>query len=184
MGFFLWTGAAGAAEASVASTTPTAVVESVAPATISVRLTGYNAVPEQTDGDPHITASGASSNPTVIAARSRDLAASLPFGTVIALESPEKSNSCGFDVVDHLIGYRVIADTMHASKRQQIDVMFDMADTVSIGVSGKPRKPTNPAIALGICHVTIRVVGKIAVKDIPATQGALALLVERKLAAR
>src|SRR5262245_5115403 len=42
--------------------------------THTVLMTGYNAVPGQTDGDPHTTASGARSNPEIIAARSRDLA--------------------------------------------------------------------------------------------------------------
>lgn len=179
-GFFLWTGTAGASEWTAQAPSP--VVK--APETISVRLTGYNAVPEQTDGNPDITASGAFSNPDVIAARSRDLADSLPFGTVIVLESPKKSNSCGFNAVDHLIGYRVIADTMHESKRKQVDIMFDMADTVQMGVSGNPQKATNPAVALGVCRVSIRVVGKIALKDIPATQAGLARLMNRTVALR
>lgn len=185
MGFFLWTGSGASATSSEwAMQAATSTLPRKAEVSLSVRMTGYNAVPEQTDGDPNVTASGAFSNPDVIAARSRDLADSLPFGTVIALESAEESHSCGFAVVDHLIGYRVIADTMHQSKHQQIDIMFDAADTVQIGVSGKPRKATNPAVALGICHVEVRVVGKIALKDIPATQSQLALLVNRTLAVR
>lgn len=180
-GFFLWTGGATGTPA-WASQAPYPAPKAEAP--VSVRLTGYNAVPEQTDGNPDVTASGARSNPAVIAARSRDLAGTLPFGTVIVLETPEKSNSCGFEVVDHLIGYRVIADAMHDRKRNQVDVMFDISDTVQIGVAGQPRKETNPAVALGVCDVSIRVVGKINIKDIPATQRELALLMSRKLAIR
>lgn len=173
MGFFLWTGWP---EISELQTLP-----QPAPKTqkvISLRLTGYNAVPEQTDSDPTITASGARSNPDVIAARSSDLAQTLPFGTVIVLEAPAKSDTCGFEVVDHLIGYRVIADAMHPRKTNQVDVMFDMRDTVQIGVDGQARKATNPAVALGVCDVSMRVVGKIALKNIPATQSELALLMK------
>ncbi len=162
------------ANAAMADLPPTApIVEPAAKQTHSVKLTAYNAVPEQTDGDPDVTASGARSNPEVIVARSRDLAEELPFGTVIALEAPVNDTSCGFTVVEHLIGYRVIADTMHSRKKQQIDVMFDLGDTVSVGT-----KETNPAIAMGICQVTARVVGKIDVKEIPETQIQLTYMVE------
>ena len=141
---------------------------------LSVKLTAYNAVPEQTDGNPEITASGAYSNPEVIAARSHDLKGELPFGTIIAIERPaEQSLSCGFDTVDHLVGYRVIADTTHSRKRAQIDVLMDAKDTVTVR-----GKEVNPSLALGICDgVTIRVVGKIKVGDIPATQAELAEIV-------
>ncbi len=181
-GLFLWTGAGvptnWVSQPILSSTNKTQE-------TISVRLTGYNAVPEQTDSDPTMTASGAFSNPDVIAARSRDLAETLPYGTVIVFETADKDNSCGLDVVDHLIGYRVVADAMHARKQNQVDIMFDMADTVQIGVSGNARKPTNPAVALGVCkNVSIRVVGKIEVKDIPATQAELARLVKHTFAVR
>ncbi|OGG52598.1 hypothetical protein A3H16_04200 [Candidatus Kaiserbacteria bacterium RIFCSPLOWO2_12_FULL_53_8] len=180
-GFFLWTGAGTSTTAKWAQT-PSAAPK--AEESISVRLTGYNAVPEQTDRDPGVTASGVRSNPDVIAARSQDLAEALPFGTVIALEVQKKSTSCGFATVEHLIGYRVIADSMHERKHQQVDVMFDMADMVQIGVNGEPRKATNPAVALGVCNVSIRIVGKISLKKIPATQTELALLVNSTLAMR
>lgn len=179
-GFFLWTGGATTSE----WTTQVPAPAPKAQAAVSVRLTGYNAVPEQTDGNPDVTASGARSNPYVIAARSQDLAGELPFGTVIVLEMPEKNNSCGFELVDHLIGYRVIADAMHERKRNQVDVMFDISDTVQIGVSGQARKATNPAVALGICDVSFRIVGKINIKDIPDTQRELARLMNRTLALR
>ncbi|OGG48723.1 hypothetical protein A3C18_03055 [Candidatus Kaiserbacteria bacterium RIFCSPHIGHO2_02_FULL_54_11b] len=187
MGLFMWSGATGitASTTTWASPVPPAATSTVETAlSLSVRLTGYNAVPEQTDGDPHITASGAYSNPAVIAARSRDLAETLPFGTVIALENAEKNVNCGFETVDHLIGYRVIADSMHPKKQKRIDVLLDAADTVMIGVNGKPRKATNPAIALGLCNVTMRVVGKVSLKNIPATQKELALMMSHTLAVR
>lgn len=173
-GFLVWSGATGVAQGEV--------IKNPAPVTpkieiISVRLTGYNAVPLQTDGDPDITASGASSNPEVIAARSRDLSDTLPYGTVISIEVPKDAISCGFTEVEHLIGYRVVADTMSQRKLKQIDVMFDTDDKVRI--DGKVR---NPAVAVGVCEANIRVVGKIALKDIPDTQAKLALMVNKQIA--
>ncbi len=140
-----------------------------------VKITSYNAVPEQTDHNPSITASGAYSNPEVVAARSVDLAGTLPFGTVIALErSADDSENCRFGAVEHLIGYRVIADSMHSRMRQKIDVLLDETDTVIVH-----GKATNPSIALGLCSgVSVRVVGKIDIKDMPTTQEELRKLVE------
>ncbi len=181
MGFFVWAGTAYApvqAEQTPidpAETVKVAVKDEVAVARdavgeLSVKLTAYNAVPEQTDGNPLITASGAASNPEVIAARSKDLASELPFGTIISIEAPQNpSRSCGYASVEHLVGYRVIADTTHSRKVEQIDVLVNMEDTVL--VSGKA---VNPALALGICNgVTIKVVGRIKVSDIPSTQAEL-----------
>src|SRR3989344_8692325 len=100
----------------------------------SVALTGYNAVPEQTDSDPTITASGAYSNPEVVAARSVDLKDELPFGTVIEFVIPEGNSAppCGLSSVSHLVGYRVIADSMHPRKRNQVYILFDAGDAVRI----------------------------------------------------
>ena len=148
----------------------------------SVKLTAYNAVAEQTDGDPHTTASGAFSNPEVVAARSRDLAGVLPFGTIIAIEGPAVAdNDCGYDLVAPKIGYRVIADSMHSRKREQVDILLDHADRVRAA-----GKTVNPALALGICEgVSIRVVGYVDIKDMPKTQGELVRLVEgEKVATR
>jgi 3D (Asp-Asp-Asp) domain-containing protein len=142
----------------------------------TVKLTAYNAVPEQTDQNPHTTASGAYSNPEVVVARSHDLASELPFGTIIAIERPEYQNptSCGFDSVAHLLGYRVIADTTHKRKVNQIDVLLNQLDTVPV-----KHKEVNPSVALGICDdVVIRVVGNVAIADIPETQEELRYLVE------
>lgn len=140
-----------------------------------VKLTSYNAVAEQTDGNPHITASGAFSNPEVVAARSVDLAADLPFGTVISLSrDADDTGNCGYQKVEGQIGYRVIADSMHSRKRNQIDILLDAAQTVSLR-----GKEVNPSLALGICSdVTVRVIGKIDIKDIPETQEQLRQIVE------
>lgn len=147
-----------------------------APKILSVTLTSYNAVPEQTSPTPWITASGARSNSDVIAARSRDLAGKLPYGTIIAVMGPSSSDSgpyCGYDSVSHLIGYRVIADSMAARMHNKVDIMLDASDTVTLG-----GRQVNPAIVLGACTgVQIRVVGYVNPQHIPSTQAALAATV-------
>lgn len=146
----------------------------------TVKVTAYNAVPAQTDDDPSITASGARSNPELIVARSRDLASELPFGTVVAFErAASDTPNCRFEAVEHLIGYRVVGDTMASRWTKKMDILFDQHDTVS--VNGREH---NPSIAMGICNeVTVRVVGHIDIKDIPSTQAELAeMFGEGKLA--
>ncbi len=151
--------------------------------THTVAMTGYNALPEQTDSDPFTTASGAYSNPEVIAAVSKDLRyGEMPFGTVIELTYDGKSNNCGFGAVEHLIGYRVIADQMNPRFEKKIDILFDHEDKVMIAVNGQPAKPTNPARALGECRgVTARVVGRIDIKDVPKTQTELKAMLGKGL---
>jgi 3D (Asp-Asp-Asp) domain-containing protein len=163
----------------VGSMTTTETVQDLAtttPESYSVTLTSYNAVPAQTSPTPWITASGAPSNPEVVAARSRDMAAELPYGTIIAIEGPSPANqgpSCGYNTVQGLIGYRVIADSMAARMRDKIDVQLNQHDTVPVG-----GEEINPAVALGACKgVMIQVVGYVDPGNIPQTQAALADLV-------
>lgn len=141
----------------------------------AVTLTAYNAVPEQTDDDPLVTASGAFSNPEVVAARSRDLAGKLPFGTIIEIDGTAASKkSCGYDIVAPIIGYRVIADTMNARYNDRIDILFGTESNYTL--AGGSMK--NASIVLGICSgVTIRVVGHVAINRIPKTQVELAKIV-------
>lgn len=193
MGFFAFTGGPAAAP-EAATTAVSGAEESVTilarneAATIArasgnetrtVKLTAYNAVPEQTDEDPFTTASGAYSNPEVIAAVSRDLWGTvMPKGTVVALEYSGTSATCGFDKVEHLVGYRVVADTMHQRWSNKMDLLFDQDDKVMIAVNGKPAEMTNPAKALGVCTVSVRIIGTIDIKDIPDTQEELRRIVE------
>lgn len=145
---------------------------------LTVKLTSYNAVPEQTDGDPTVTASGIPSNPEVIAARSHDLASILPFGTVIALyRDANDTPGCNFKKVEHLIGYRVVADTMNARFSKRVDVEFDTTDRVTV-----EGKRMNPSRAMGVCSgVSIQVVGRLkSLNDIPDTQEELAQMVHPK----
>lgn len=147
----------------------------VVASTISTKLTAYNAVPGQTDNTPFITAVGAFSNPEVVAARSRDLASELPYGTVIAIERTlADTPSCRFSVVEDQIGYRVIADAMNSRIVNTVDVLLDQ--NAKVPVDGRM---VNPGLALGRCaSVNIRVVGVIPVSDIPATQEELRAMVE------
>lgn len=157
----------------VGTTTPVAVPQEYPSYTVS--MTGYNAVPEQTDSDPFTTASGAYSNPEVVAARSVDLRETLPFGTVIEIvaHNDTKNPNCGFAAVEEHLGLRVIADSMHPRKRNQIDILLPTEKTVRAA-----GKAVNPAVALGVCkQVEIRVVGKVAIKDMPKTQSELRLAV-------
>lgn len=141
--------------------------------TYQVSMTAYNAVPGQTDDNPFVTASGMASNHEVVAARSRDMAAELPFGTVIRIERSTKDTpSCRFGEVEPQIGYRIIADTMHQRWVHKIDVLFDQHNTVSVH-----GREVNPAIALGVCSgITITVVGTVDMKDPPTTQSELAAM--------
>lgn len=146
----------------------------------TVAMTAYNAVPAQTDNDPLWTAAGAFSNPETIAARSRDLADELPFGTIIEIDGPTGAQGgCGYDAVSDVIGYRIIADTMAARFTNRIDVLFDTKPVYKTAAGMK-----NAAQVMGLCRgVTIRVVGRLTIDDthpgrLPKTQAELAALVE------
>lgn len=170
LGLFLWSPMT---SADVALAMPAELPPEPVYPTYSVSMTGYNAVAEQTDGDPLTTASGAYSNPTIVAARSVDLADELPFGTVIEVMSGTTTPACGFDVSKPSIGLRVVADSMHSRMRNKIDIMFPVDEYVRQG--GKMR---NVARALGMCKgISIRVVGKVDIRRMPKTQQELRLAV-------
>ena len=161
MGIFIFTGVAmGPADLEA---------KAVSAPSYTVSMTGYNAVPGQTDSDPFTTASGAYSDPDVVAARSRDLAEELPFGTVIAIEPTDTSSpGCGYPAVADQVGLRVVADTMNARFTKKIDILFH----------NKMDDGRNPAKVFGKCEgVHVRVVGKIDVNKMPKNQSELALAV-------
>lgn len=149
-----------------------------APPSYTVTLTAYNAVPEQTDSNPFETASGAYSNPEVVAARSQDLREELPFGTIIELDGPtEEQNSCGYSVVKPVIGYRVIADTMNARYTDRVDILVG----TNVNFAREGGRVENAGSMLGICKgVTVRVVGRVDIAHMPETQAELAKLVKGK----
>ena len=76
---------------------------------------------------------------------------------------------CGAACADDDFGLRVIADSMHYRKREQIDILLPTGKTVRAG-----GKQVNPAVALGVCKdVVIRVVGSIDIRHMPKTQAEL-----------
>lgn len=190
-GFFVWSSVASSSVLTTQTVQeplpePVAQVATAPAKTVPVRVTGYNAVPEQTDSDPFTTASGAYSNPEIVAAVSRDLLRDLPFGTVIAIEASDKLSGpyCGWDLVEHLVGYRVVADTMNARHSGRVDILFPEDALVNVRVDGGIKK-VNAAKALASCGgIKVSVVGKVAIKDIPETQVQLAAMVDQTLAAK
>lgn len=184
MGFSLFLGTAAFPNQNATTPSPVAPVAAVTPAasvvipSYSVTLTAYNAVEEQTDSTPFETASGAYSNPEVMAARSSNLAGALPFGTIIAFDGSKASReACGFSSVAPLIGYRVIGDSMNPRYTDRIDVLFDTESNLI----RRDGSTMNAANILGICKgVTIRVVGFVNIRRIPKTQIELKAFVEQE----
>ncbi len=189
-GLFVWSSVATSSvltppDAVVTPAEPIAPIGVIAEKSAIVAITGYNAVPEQTDSDPFTTAWGIYSNPEVVAAVSHDLRTKFPFGTVVVLEAENPSGKhCGYDKVKHFIGYRVIADSMNARHTQRMDILFDVNADVAYGTGAKA-KQINAAKVLASCgNITARAVGKVGIKDIPKTQAELAMRVEATLAAK
>ena len=170
MGLLLFSGVAAAAGAGAQSAQAPSLPG------FSATLTANNAVPAQTDDEPGITANGGPARAGVVAARSQDLGDELPFGTIIAIDAPAASATCGYKAVAPLIGYRVVTDTMNARYRDRVDVLFDTEDNYVLP-SGKTM---NASSLLGVCPgVSVRIVGFIdlAKHALPANQAALAKLV-------
>ena len=170
MGFFLLSGATMAFPASTG--VPLAPIPNY-----TVALTAYNAVPEQTSSHPLVTASGAYSNPEIIAARSQDFSEELPFGTIIELDGSNTSSkdTCGYDVVKQHIGYRIIGDTLNARYTKRIDILLD----TKTNYTAPDGKIVNAANVLGICRdITIRIVGHVDINHLPKTQAELVKIVK------
>lgn len=173
MGVFLLAGATGLPAEASAPDAPVPLPS------YTVTMTGYNAVPGQTDDTPFVTASGAYTNPEVVAARSQDMGKELPFGTIIEIDGPVADNNggCNYDTVSHSIGYRVIADTMNARLHDRVDVLFSIHDRYILPGGGT----MNAASLLGACPgTTVKVVGFVDISNpanLPATQADLAALV-------
>ncbi len=148
--------------------------------TLNVKMTAYNALAAQTDSTPDRTSIGAYTNPDIVAARSKDLADELPYGTVIevvpvATTSPRDVN-CGREYVHDQIGLRVISDAMNPRITNTIDILLDHNELVKVGT-----KKRNPAKALGMCkNVTIKIIGRIDTKKMPKTQEELKLALETR----
>jgi 3D (Asp-Asp-Asp) domain-containing protein len=148
--------------------------------TLTVKMTAYNALPGQTDSTPDRTSIGAYTNPDIIAARSKDLADELPYGTVIEVvpvsTSTKADVNCGRDVVHEQIGLRVIGDAMNPRITNTVDILLDHKELVKVG-----KIKRNPAKAFGMCkNVTIKIVGRIDTKKMPKTQDELKLALETR----
>ena len=172
MGLFFLSGGIGALPAYAVAPMASAIPNYL------VTLTAYNAVEAQTDSDPFVTASGIYSNPEIVAARSRDLADELSFGTIIEVDGTNASKeACGYDIVAPIIGYRIVADTMSARYADRVDILFSTKSNYTL----KDGKVKNAGVVLGICSgVTIRVVGHIDLthtQKLPKTQIELAAIV-------
>ncbi len=97
--------------------------------TLTLRATGYNSLVAQTDSTPHITATGTRTRPGIVAVSRDLLGTSLPYGSLVRLTdlgTYPYGYSPGYfqDILDQQ-GLFVVEDTMHARKRQQIDVWFE-----------------------------------------------------------
>lgn len=153
-------------------------------ASYTLTLTGYNAVPGQTDDTPFETAAGTYTNPEVVAARSQDMNDELPFGTIVEIVGPASDTAaCNYNTVASHIGYRVIADTMNIRLHHRIDVLFSIHDRYLLPSGGT----MNAASLLGACPKTqVKVVGFVDISNpanLPKTQDELAALVHQNLIA-
>ena len=106
---------------------------------LTVRATGYNSLAAQTDATPDITATGTTTRFGVLAV-SRDLLASdLPYGSLVRLRDlggyHDGRGTGRFQTVLDGQDLFVVEDTMHARKRNQVDVWFgDYASALNWGV--------------------------------------------------
>jgi 3D (Asp-Asp-Asp) domain-containing protein len=105
----------------------------------SLKATAYNSLPGQTWGDPHITATGATTAFGILAA-SRDLLGEhLPYGSLVRLRDLGGFNDGrGTGTFQEILDEQqlfIVEDTMHARKTQQVDVWFpELATALSWGV--------------------------------------------------
>jgi 3D (Asp-Asp-Asp) domain-containing protein len=109
--------------------------------TIRLRLksTAYNSLPEQTYGNPFVTATGARTAFGIIAVSRDLLGADLPYGSLVRIRdlgNYHNGRGAGrFQEVLDSQGLFIVEDTMHARKRQQIDVWFPhLSEAINWGV--------------------------------------------------
>ena len=118
---------------------PAPVHGPIANPTFTVRATGYNSMAAQTDASPNVTATGTRTRFGVLAV-SRDLLGDdLPYGSLVRLRDlGSYYDGRGAGRYQSLLdghGLFVVEDTMHARKRQQVDVWIgDYASAVNCGV--------------------------------------------------
>jgi len=109
------------------------------PLSLTLRATAYNSLPSQTDGDPHITATGATTRFGIIAASRDLLAGGVPYGSLVRIRDlggfGNGRGAGAFQEVLDGMDLFVVEDTMHIRKEQQVDVWFpELSTALSWGV--------------------------------------------------
>ena len=103
-----------------------------------LKSSAYTSSPQETDGTPKITATGAQTRLGVIAVSPDLLSTDLPYGSIVKLDDLGNwKNGAGAGQFNGLLGSQlfVVEDTMNPRKRQQIDVwMPDRALALRFGV--------------------------------------------------
>lgn len=107
--------------------------------TLVVRATAYNSLESQTNAQPFITATGASTRWGIIAVSRDLLGADLPYGSLVRLRDLGNFHTGrGAGAYQSLLdgtGAFIVEDTMHPRKTGQIDLWFaDYASAVNWGV--------------------------------------------------
>lgn len=107
--------------------------------TLTLRATAYNSLPNQTDAQPHITATGAKTHFGIIAVSRDLLRGAIPYGSLVRLRdlgSYYHGRGVGkFQALLDQQGLFIVEDTMHPRKTQQLDVWFEYhSEAISWGL--------------------------------------------------
>lgn len=94
-----------------------------------LRATAYNSLASQTDSTPDITATGARTRFGIVAVSRDVLSQDIPYGSLIRIRDlGNYYTGRGAGKYQSLLdgqGLFIVEDTMHARKRQQVDVWFE-----------------------------------------------------------
>lgn len=93
-----------------------------------LRATAYNSLESQTDSTPDITATGARTKFGIVAVSRDVLSGDIPYGSLVRIRDlGNYHNGRGAGAYQSLLdghGLFIVEDTMHARKRQQVDLWF------------------------------------------------------------
>ncbi|MEX2535452.1 MAG: hypothetical protein WD273_07600 [Trueperaceae bacterium] len=94
-----------------------------------LRATAYNSLASQTDGTPHITATGARTRFGIVAVSRDMLGHDIPYGSLIRIRDLGNyytgRGAGNYQSVLDGHGLFIVEDTMHPRKQQQVDVWFE-----------------------------------------------------------
>lgn len=100
-----------------------------------LRATAYNSLESQTDSTPHITATGARTRFGIVAVSRDVLSRDIPYGSLIRIRDLGNYHTGrGAGRYQSLLdkqGLFIVEDTMHARKRNQVDVWFEALSTAN-----------------------------------------------------